>query len=68
MMEGFRRFRKASANISAALSVFGCSVFSRLETGHRVRSVGALVLWGTEPHRGYPHSTELDRVPVVVVA
>jgi len=68
MMEECQRFRKASENTSAALSALDCVVFSRLETGRRVRSAGALVLWGTEPHQVHPHSAELDRIPVVAVA
>jgi len=67
-MEGCQRFRKSSANTSAALPVSDRGVFSRLETGRGVRSAGALVLWGTEPHQVYPHSAELDQIPIVVVA
>ena len=36
MTEGCRMFRRASASISAAVSVFDCGVLSRLETGSRL--------------------------------
>ena len=67
MLEGCRRFRKASASTSAALPVSDRAVFSCLETGRKVRSAGVPVLWGTEPHQVYPHSAELRRILVVGV-
>jgi len=63
MMEGSQMFRKASASTSIAVSVFGYGLFSRLETDNRVRSVGAPVLWSTEPRQECLHSSELDQVP-----
>ena len=68
MSEGCQRLRKASASTSAALSASDRAAPSGLETGRRVRSAGVPVLWGTEPHQVYPHSAELHRIPVVLVA